>query len=134
MEVSGVPIAFLRVGAPQRGGARLKAIFWTAVLVAVFYSGFKVVPVYFANYQLQDKMQTEARFAVVNHRTDEDLRNIIFKEIQDQDIPARREDIKILENTQRAVRISVDYTVPVDLKVYQFDLHFTPRAENRALY
>ncbi len=134
MDVPGGPNAFPRVGDPQRGGARLKAIFWTAVLVAVCYSGFKVVPAYFANYQLQDKLQTEARFAVVNHRSDEDLRNVVFKEIQDQDIPARREDIKILENTQRAVRISVDYTVPVDLKVYHFDLHFTPSAENRALY
>jgi hypothetical protein len=119
---------------PELGGARLKAIFWTAVLVAALYVGFKVVPWYFADYQLQDKLQTEARFAVVNHRTDEDLRNVIFKEIQDQNIPARREDIKILENSQRAVRVSVDYTVPVDLKVYQFELHFTPSAENRALY
>ncbi len=134
MEVPGVPNAFPRVCDPQHGGALLKAIFWTAVLVAVLYAGFKVVPIYFANYQLQDKLQTEARFAVVNHRTDEELRKIIFKEIQDQDIPAHREDIKILENTQRAVRIRVDYTVPVDLKVYQFDLHFTPSAENRALY
>ncbi|MBI3668821.1 MAG: DUF4845 domain-containing protein [Acidobacteria bacterium] len=129
-----MPNALPRMRGAQRGGALLKAIFWTAVLVAVLYAGFKVVPIYFANYQLQDKMQTEARFAVVNRRTDEELRKIIFKEIQDQNIPARREDIKILENTQRAVRIQVDYTVPVDLKVYQFDLHFTPSAENRALY
>ena len=119
---------------PERGGARLKAIFWTAVLVSLFYVGFKVVPVFFANYQLQDKMNTEARFATVNHRSDEELRNIIYKEIQDKDIPARRENIKVLENTQRGVRIAVEYTVPVDLKVYQFELHFSPMADNRALY
>jgi len=74
----------------ERGGAKLKAILWTAALLAGFYVAFKVVPIYFANYQLQDKMQTEARYATVNHRSDDDLRNIIYKEAQDQDIPARR--------------------------------------------
>ena len=118
----------------ERGGAKLKAILWTAALLAGFYVAFKVVPIYFANYQLQDKMQTEARYATVNHRSDDDLRNVIYKEIQDQDIPARREDIKILENSQRGVRISVDYTATVDLALYQLELHFTPTVDNRALY
>ena len=117
----------------QRGGARLKAIFWTAVLVACGFVAFKVVPVYFANYQLQDKLQVEARFATVNRRSDDELREVIHKEIQERDIPARREDIKV-QQSQRGVRISVDYTVTVDLKVYQLQLHFTPSADNRALY
>lgn len=116
-----------------RGGARLKAVSWLFGALAVIYVGVKVVPVYFANYQLQDKMLTEARFATVNRRTDEELRNIIYREIQDRDIPARREDIHI-EQSSRGVRISVDYTVPVDLKVYEFKLHFSPTSENRSLY
>jgi hypothetical protein len=31
------------------------------------------------------------------------------------------------------VTVDVDYTVPVDLKVYVLNLHFTPSAENRQL-
>jgi hypothetical protein len=31
------------------------------------------------------------------------------------------------------VTVSLDYTVPVDLKVYTLNLHFTPSAENRQL-
>lgn len=116
-----------------RGGARLKAVSWLFGVLAVIYVGVKLVPVYFANYQLQDKMLTEARFATVNRRTDEELRNIIYREIQDRDIPARREDIHI-EQSSRGVRISVDYTVAVDLKVYEFNLHFSPTSENRSLY
>jgi len=121
-------------GARESGGARLRAIVWLLILGAAGYAAFKVVPVYLANYQLEDRMQTEARYAVVNHRTDDNLRDIIYREIQDQDIPANREDIKILENSQRVVRLSVDYTVNIDLKVYQLHLHFNPTAENRALY
>ncbi len=118
----------------ERGGGRLKAIVWLLILAAGVYVAFKIVPIYLANYQLQDKMQTEARFATVNHRTDDELRDVIYREIRDRDIPARREDIKILENTQRTVRLSVDYAVTVDLKLYELHLRFNPTAENRSVY
>ncbi len=119
-------------GRSEAGSSMLKAIFWTAVVVAAFFVAFKIIPPYVANYQILDRMQTEARFSVVNRRTDDQLRDIIYKEAQDKDVPIRREDIKIL-NTDRLVRISIDYTVTVDLYVYQLQLHFTPTAENRAV-
>lgn len=117
----------------ERGGSKLKAILWLLVLVAGVFTAFKVIPAYINNYSLQDKMQTEARFATVNRRTEEDIRDVIFKEIQELGIPAHREDIKV-EASSRGVKISVDYTVNVDLKVYQLKLHFNPAAENRSLY
>lgn len=116
----------------ERGAARLKAIFWILVLVAAVYVCVKALPPYFANYQLQDRMITEARFATVNRRSDEELRDIIYREIQEQRIPARREDIRI-ENTRRGVNISVEYTVTVDLGVYELKLDFNPSADNRSI-
>jgi hypothetical protein len=116
----------------SRGGARLKAIVWLLIVGSGIYAGAKVVPIYFANYQLQDKMQTEARFAMVNHRTNEEVRDVIYREIQDRDIPAHREDIHV-ESSQRGVQIKVDYTVTVDLRVYQFNMHFTPSVQSDAL-
>lgn len=116
----------------ERGEGRVKAIFWTLVILLAVFVAIKVVPAYVSNYQLQDKLVTEARFATVNRRSDEDLRNTIFKEIQDLEIPARREDIKI-ENTSRMVRISVEYAVPVDLWFYRTELHFNPSTENKSI-
>lgn len=121
-----------RVRRAVRGEGRVKAIFWTLVILLAVFVTIKVVPPYVANYQLQDKLVTEARFATVNRKSDEDLRNTIFREIQDLEIPARREDIKI-ENTSRMVRISVEYAVPVDLWFYRTELHFNPSTENRSL-
>lgn len=116
----------------QRGEGNLKAIIVTIVLVLVVYSGWKLVPPYINDYQLQDKLVEEARFASVNKKTDEDLRKLIFQEIQDLGIPARPEDIKI-ENLAHSVKITVDYTVPVDVLGYHAVLHFTPASENKAL-
>lgn len=109
----------------QRGGGSLKAILYLIFLVAAVYVAIKVVPAYVAEYQLKDKMEEQARFAVVNHYTEDQVRDSLFKVVQDLDIPAKREDIKV-RNSNQGVEVSLDYTVPVDLMVYKTDLHFTP--------
>ncbi len=88
---------------------------------------------YIAEYQLADKMQEQARFAVVNHYTEEQIRDTIYKAAKDLEVPVAREQIKVL-SSQQLVQISLDYTVPVDLIVYRVQLHFTPSSENRSLF
>ena len=112
----------------QRGEGRLKAIIYTVILVAGIYAAFKLVPLYVANYELKDKISEQARFAVVNRYTEEQIRDILYKTIQDLDIPAKREDIKV-EQTNHGLMISVNYTVPVDFKVYKAEISFTPSSE-----
>jgi hypothetical protein len=112
----------------QRGGGKLKALVYTAVLIAAVYSAVKVVPAFVAEYQLKDKMSEQARFAVVNRYTEEQIRDNIFKTIQDLDIPAKREDVKV-QNTNHGLEISVNYSVPVDLMVYKTELNFSPSSE-----
>lgn len=116
----------------QRGAGRLKAIVFTAVILAGIYVAFKVVPAYVSEYQLQDKMQELARFGIVNRYSDEQVRDNVFKVAQDLDIPAKREDIKVTV-TQSFVKISLDYTVPVDLLFYSTELHFSPSSENKSI-
>jgi len=117
----------------QRGAGRLKAIVWTAILVFIAYAAFKILPIYLAEYQLADKIQEEAKFAVVNRHSEDMIRDTVYKEVQELSIPVARDQIKVLAS-QQLVQISVDYTVPVDLIVYKVDLHFTPSGENKALY
>jgi predicted AlkP superfamily phosphohydrolase/phosphomutase len=93
---------------------------------------YKILPAYVAEYQLADKMQEQARFSVVNRYSEEQVRDNIFKVVKDLEIPVKREEIKVVSN-QDVVKISMDYTVPVDLLVYQLNLHFTPSSENKSL-
>ena len=116
----------------QQGAGMIKAILWTVLLVYGAFVAYKILPAYVAEYQLADKMQEQARFAVVNRYPEEQIRDSIFKVIKDLEIPVKREDIKITA-TQDVVRIACDYTVPVDLLVYQMNLHFTPSSENKNL-
>ena len=122
-----------RVRCSERGAGKIKAIVVTAVFAFAVYAAVKIVPPYAAEYQLADKIQEQARFAVVNRYTEEQIRENVFKVVQDLGIPAKREDIKI-ESSQQVVRIAMDYTVPIDLLAYHMDLHFTPSSENKSLY
>jgi len=93
---------------------------------------YKILPAYVAEYQLADKMQEQARYANVNRYSEDQVRDNIFKVVQDLDIPVKREEIKVVAN-QAMVKIDIEYTVPVDLLVYHLNLHFTPSSENKSL-
>ena len=114
----------------QRGEGKLKALVYTVILAAAVFVAVKVVPAYVAEYELKDKMGEQARFAIVNRYTEEQIRDNIFKTIQDLDIPARREDVKVT-TTNHGIEITVNYTVPVDLMVYKTELNFSPSSEGR---
>jgi hypothetical protein len=73
-------------------------------------------------------MTEQARFAMVNRYTEDQIKDLIYKVVQDLDIPAKREDIKVA-NTSRGLNISLTYTVPVDLMFYKTDLTFSPSSE-----
>jgi hypothetical protein len=117
----------------QRGEGKLKAIIYTAILLAAVFAAIKILPAYVAEYQLADKMQELARFAVVNRYTDEQIRDNVYRAMQDLDIPAKREDIKVIAGQSGTVKISLDYTVPVDLLIYHLELHFSPSSEAKSL-
>jgi Tfp pilus assembly protein PilE len=117
----------------EHGEGRLKSIIVLVLVVLAIYSAIKIVPPYVNDYQLSDKMQEQARFAVVNRYSEEQIRENVFKEVTDLGIPAKKEDIKVVA-TNSVVRISLEYTVPVDLMLYHLELHFTPNSENKALF
>ena len=116
----------------ERGEGKLKAIIVTAILLLGVIAGVKVIPPYVAEYQLNDKIQEIARFGIVEHNTEDQIKDKVMKTIEDLEIPATKDNVKVTAGTQR-VTISVDYTVPVDIFFYHVDLHFTPSSENKSL-
>jgi len=117
----------------ERGEGKLKAIIYLVILLLIIYSAVKIVPIYVSNYQLTDKMLEQARFAVVNRYTEDQIRDNIFKVVQELELPVKRDAIKV-SATNSVVKISTEYTTPVDLLFYHMDLHFSPSSENKALF
>lgn len=120
--------------ARERGGSRLNLLFAVAIIGSVSFIAFKVIPPYFANYQFQDSIESESRFALTGYpkRNQDDIQNEVFKKAQDLGLPVKHDDIHVvMDNTTCA--ISLDYTVPIDLAVYQFILQFHPHADNHSI-
>ena len=107
----------------------LKAIVWTMILVAFIYAAVMVLPVLINEYEFQDSLQNIARFASVNRKSNEQIKKAVLEEAQKEDLPIQAEDIKV-EGNAGNVHINVDYSVTVDLKVYQWTLNFHPAASN----
>jgi cell division protein FtsL len=116
----------------QRGGANLKAVIWTMVLAAFIYVAAMVLPVLVNEYQFQDSLQDIARFASVNRKNNDQIRQAVLDEAQKEDLPVQADNIKVVGNAGN-IHINVDYSVTVDLKVYQWTLNFHPAAYNASL-
>jgi hypothetical protein len=116
----------------QRGAGRFKAIVWTLILATFVYVCVKVVPELVNEYQFQDGIQTIARFASVNHQPVEQIRAAVLKEAQKDGVPVAAEDLKI-ESVGGNIRIKADYSITIDLMVYQWTLNFHPAASNDSL-
>jgi hypothetical protein len=116
----------------QRGASRLKLIGFLALLVAVIYTGVKVIPILVNNMQFQDAIESTARFASVNRQSVDDIRTSVLKEAQNEDIPIAPADIHV-KGDGGHVEIAADYSVTVDLVLYQWTLNFHPHAKNNPL-
>jgi len=126
----GVEPGYPKKRKSERGEGKFKAILVTAIFVFLIYAAFKMVPPYLSEYQLADKMQETARYASVTRSTPDQIKDTMFKEMRDLDIPATREELVVTAEGGR-VSISLDYRVPIDLVVYKFNLHFTPSSANK---
>lgn len=116
----------------EKGGSRVSLVLTLLVLAALIFSAVKIVPIYVDNYELQDAMQSEARFAIANHKADDDIRADMWQKMQELGIPAKRDDLRIAV-ANGDVTISLDYNVPVNLAVYQLNLDFHPRGDNHTI-
>jgi hypothetical protein len=118
----------------ERGGSKLNLIVTLLIMAAMAFVAIRIVPIYFANYQLQDSVESESRFALTGYpkRSIDDIRNDILKKTQELGIPAKPEDIRV-EVSNGSVDIGLDYTVPIDLAVYHWDKQFHVHADNHTI-
>jgi len=123
-----------RAHGSERGGAKLSFAITIIILGTMVFCAIKVVPSWFANYQLQDAITTEARFATSTYpkKSPEDIQGDVFKKASELGVPAKKEDIKVTFDGN-LVTISLDYSVSYDLAVTQITHQFHLYADSRPI-
>jgi hypothetical protein len=116
----------------ESGRITFKALLSLAFLAALIFAAIKITPVYVNNFQLHDYIQTQTPFWLAQRASADAIRKNVLAKAQDLDLPVAADDVTV-EANQNRVSVSIDYHVPVDLKVYTLQLHFTPSSENRSI-
>ncbi|HEV2490850.1 MAG TPA: hypothetical protein VGT03_13675 [Candidatus Acidoferrales bacterium] len=126
----------LRPNYGERGGSRSKLLVAIAFFAALIFCGVKIIPIFVNNYDLQDSMQQEARFVFnpnTGHpKTEDEIRTDIVKRAMELGLPVTDKNLEVIDQGGH-VRISADYTISVDLVIYQLPLHFHPQADNTSI-
>ena len=113
----------------------IKLILGFAVIVGVVIAASQVIPVELANYSFQDDLRQMAMAAgTTPNKTDEDLRNAVVTKAKEHEIQLEPRQVTVQRITSpgmSAAYLAVDYSVPVNLPGYSFNLHFTPSSGNK---
>jgi hypothetical protein len=113
----------------ERGEGKFGLIIMLAIFGSIIYVGFKVVPAYVDNYQLQDTVETESRFFAAHQRTEQKAKDAVWAEVQSLGIPIEKDQIKV-EVVGHTAIVSVNYTVTVNVFGSDVNLNFNPRTES----
>ncbi|MFQ5816578.1 MAG: DUF4845 domain-containing protein [Terriglobia bacterium] len=120
--------------AGERGGSRLRvviALLLTAVFVLVLV---RLVPVYVKDYAFKDAMRQEAMRLYAQNTTPVKIRQRLLREARELGIQTiRPEQIQVVP-ARGGVRISVNYSVPVELIVYTLTLNFQTSVDTSTAY
>jgi hypothetical protein len=112
-----------------------KAVLGFVAVILVVIALFQVAPPIMANFSFQDDLRQVAMIAGGNpQKTDDDVRNDVLRKAKEHDLPISEKQVKverILTPGLMAVYVSADYSVPINLPGYSFDMHFNPTSGNK---
>ena len=114
----------------------LKMIGGIFVMVASVYLIAVLGPPFFSNYQFEDAIRTEAQMDTYNTKTEDQIRDSVFKKAQDLDVPVTREQIKVQRSGVTgtgSISIEAPYIVHVSVPGYPVDLNFDPSTRNKGV-
>jgi|SRR5450755_2294014 hypothetical protein len=113
----------------------LKLAFGVFVMVAAIYMGIELIPPYYANYEFQGDIKTEALTSTYTPKTEADIRESVYKIAKGYDIPLTKDGIKVQRSGDQGsgtIIIDAPYTVHLDVPGFPFDLHFDPNTQNKS--
>lgn len=110
----------------------LRMLLGVAVIVALVYSLFNILPAYLTAYQFEDEMKEEAKLAVYSKLSEDQIHDVMMKKARELGVPVKSDQL-IVKHVGDDLTISADYLVHVDIPSFAFDLKFHPTTTGHRL-
>jgi hypothetical protein len=104
----------------ETGAGNIGCIISLAVLAVAVIIAMKVIPTRIAVAELQDYCERAVEQASLPRNTDQKIADEILIKAQQENLPVRKEDIKVWRDGSMA-HCEVKYRVVLDLVVYKYD-------------
>ncbi len=108
----------------ESGRGCLGLIITLLVLGAVAFVAVQAVPVYVHNFELEQSARDLAEQVAANRIPLDAVTSAITDRAADLDLPVAFQDVSAAIDGGM-VRVRIQYTVPIDLKVYTWPLHLS---------
>lgn len=106
----------------ERGESNLGCILWLVLLGIAVLISWKMIPVKVNSAELSDYMVEVAQFQSAQNAPDV-LKQMIINRASELGIPLTKENVTVVRTGDR-IRMTVDYTVPVQFPGYTYNWHF----------
>ena len=106
----------------ERGDSKLGCIVWSAVFALAILIAWKMIPVKVNSAEMADYMVEVAQFHSAR-KPPEELRAMILVRASELNIPLAKANVTVVRTGDR-IRMTVEYTIPVDFPGYTYNWHF----------
>jgi hypothetical protein len=116
-----------------------KIILGLAVLAPVVTAGWQIGSWEVANMNLQEDIrdmasQAGTHLGIVVPKSDEDVRGDVVRKAKELGIELRSDQVTVRRTNpgeKSILYVAADYTVPVNMVLFSFNLHFTPSSDKK---
>jgi len=116
----------------MRGGGKLQMLLALAVTAVLVVSAWRIIPVYVKSYQFQDEIRNKCKFAPVDRKSPETVKEELLRFAQEIDLPVAREQLQVNALGPAAIRVEVKYSVPVDLILFDINIPFEYNVDSKS--
>jgi hypothetical protein len=106
----------------ERGESNLGCILWLVLLSIAVLISWKMIPVKVNSAELSDYMVEVAQFQSARNPPEE-LKQMILNRAAELRLPLTKDGVTVVRTGDR-IRMTVDYTVPVEFPGYTYNWHF----------
>lgn len=106
----------------ERGESNLGCVMWLVLLGIAVLISWKMIPVKVNSAEMADYMVEVAQFQSAR-RKPEELKKLILTRAGELGLPLAKENVTVVRTGDR-IRMTVEYTVPVDFPGYTYNWHF----------